>query len=316
MGRKKNEHLEFRFYDPPRETTILPVIGDKWIRKYGSDEDPLHFHNLFEIGICHEGTGTFYLDKEVIKYEPGQVTIVPPDFPHKTVSEGISFWEYLFIDFAELSEMIYSENETEKESRMSILGSHAIVLSADDKSGMKEIVTDVISEFKTRKPFFKETVDSLSRVLFYKIMRLQKEQGTSKEYELSVNDAMLNDNFPHIKPALNYIEQHYSEPMKIKELADSCNLSETHFRRIFAEYVNMPPVDYLNLVRVQKACSIMRRTKHSMDQVAIECGFASTTTFNRNFKKFLGISPYQWKINSANYKSKLQGYKVSALRGW
>lgn len=316
MGRKKNEHVEFRFYDPPRETTILPVIGEKWIRVYGSLEDPLHFHNLYEIGFCHKGTGVFYMDKEEIHYEPGQIIIVPPDYPHKTVSDGINFWEYLFIDFAELAEEIYVDNEAEKENKMALLGNSAIVLAPDDKSGIREIIFDVINEFESRKPYFKETVDSQSRVLFYKIMRIQKEKSSDKEYELSVNDSMLNDNFPHIKPALEYIEQHYNEPMKIKALADSCNLSETHFRRIFADYVNMPPVDYLNLVRIQKACSIMRRTKHSMDQVAIECGFSSTTTFNRNFKKFLGISPYQWKINSSNYKSKIQNYKVSALKGW
>jgi AraC-like DNA-binding protein len=40
------------------------------------------------------------------------------------------------------------------------------------------------------------------------------------------------------------------------------------------------------------------------------------STFNRNFKKYLGTSPYQWKKNKENYKNKLLDYNINALKGW
>ena len=93
-------------------------------------------------------------------------------------------------------------------------------------------------------------------------------------------------------------------------------MSETHFRRIFEACMNMSPVDYINLVRVQKACDLMKKTNDSMDIVAQKVGFATTSTFNRNFKKILNTSPYQWKISPKNYERKLLNYNISARKGW
>ena len=104
--------------------------------------------------------------------------------------------------------------------------------------------------------------------------------------------------------------------MKAAELADICSMSETHFRRIFESYIKMSPMDYVNLIRIQKACELMKKSNDSMDTIAIKCGFTTTSTFNRNFRKFLDTSPYQWKINPENYEHKLLNYRISALKGW
>ena len=80
--------------------------------------------------------------------------------------------------------------------------------------------------------------------------------------------------------------------------------------------MNMAPMDYVNLVRIQKACDLMARSDHSMEEVAMECGFASVSTYTRNFKKLLKTTPYQWKLNKDNYRSSLLTYNISALKGW
>ena len=102
----------------------------------------------------------------------------------------------------------------------------------------------------------------------------------------------------------------------VEELAQECHMSETHFRRLFESCMNMSPVDYINLVRIQKACDLLKKTTDSMDIVAQKVGFTTTSTFNRNFKKFLNTSPYQWKINPENYETKLLNYNISARKGW
>ena len=71
----------------------------------------------------------------------------------------------------------------------------------------------------------------------------------------------------------------------------------------------MSPMDYVNLIRIQRACDLMKKTNDSMDLVAVKCGFSTTSTFNRNFKKYLNTSPYQWKINPSNYEHKLLNFR-------
>ena len=78
----------------------------------------------------------------------------------------------------------------------------------------------------------------------------------------------------------------------------------------------MAPMDYVNLVRIQKACDLMSRKDSSMDIIALECGFTSVSTFTRNFKKILNTTPYQWKLNKDNLRSSLLDYNISALKGW
>lgn len=87
----------------------------------------------------------------------------------------------------------------------------------------------------------------------------------------------------------------------MKELAAACNLSETHFRRLFAGYMGMTPSSYVNLVRVQQACGMMRKTNYSMEEVATRVGYASVSAFNRNFRAITGTSPYQYKKGGADY---------------
>ena len=119
-----------------------------------------------------------------------------------------------------------------------------------------------------------------------------------------------------IRGALEYVDRDYAESIRVADMASKCNMSETHFRRVFEDAINMSPMDYLNLVRIQKACMIMNKTDHSMEVVAAECGFSTFSTFNRNFRKFLNTSPYQWKKNKENYVNKLLDYNINALKGW
>ena len=119
-----------------------------------------------------------------------------------------------------------------------------------------------------------------------------------------------------ISKALTYISINYREPIRIEKLAELCNLSETHFRRIFIEYMNMTPLDYVNMIRIQMACELIRKTNRSMGDIAIKCGYDTISTFNRNFKKITGLTPYQLKNNPENYESKLLRFHISAEKGW
>lgn len=93
-------------------------------------------------------------------------------------------------------------------------------------------------------------------------------------------------------------------------------MSETHFRRIFQETMNMTPVEYVNFVRIRKACELIDKTDISMEEVAGKVGFVTPSTFNRNFRRIVGTSPYQWKKRPDSHERKLAEYKISALKGW
>ena len=313
MGRKKHDTIEFRFYEIPQGQSCLALLGEKWIMVYGKDDKYLHFHNLFEVGYCRNGFGDLILDEKTCKYESGMLSVIPANYPHTTYSVDTNFWEYIFFDVEGVIKQLFPDNPSQQREALQIVNKRADLLYEYQHPEMAELIKRVMEEMRDKPPYYVETTQNLLKTFVLMLIRLQKSMAAEKtEFDENGDMAIMMN----IRPALEYIDSNYAEPIKAADLASSCNMSETHFRRIFQEAINMPPMDYVNLVRVQKSCEILNKTDHSMEVVASECGFASFSTFNRNFRKYLNTSPYQFKKNKENYANKLLDYRINALKGW
>lgn len=311
MGRKKRERLELRFYETPRDEGVLALYGEEWRRAYGAGISTLHFHNLMEIGICREGEGTLILEEREIPFYPGKVTIIPHNYPHTTNSkEGTkSYWEYIFYEPEYVLQELYPGNQVLRMQMQQRISYNAFCLEREDAGEIWEIINTILHLQQEKKEFYRECTRSQLATLTHLIVRLNPKRSTT---EFKKVDAIGEQ----ILPALYHIERQYMYPMKIGELAKICNMSETNFRRVFGTTTNMKPVDYINLVRVQNACRMMQNSYDSMKDIAAKAGFGTVSTFNRDFKKVLGTSPYQWKKHPENYEDKLSNYQISSLKGW
>ena len=317
MGKRKKETMEFRFYEVPQGEAVLALLGDSWIRRYGHDGSVhLHFHNLMEIGYCIDGTGELYLNEERHRYEPSMFSVIPANYPHITVSDGedTNFWEYIFFDPAQVVCELYPDNPICQRHMTEMVNRNALLLKEKENVILLEMIRLVMEEMRGKQPHYTSMVKSMVRGIVLEIIRLNEKRLKMENGIKSESDAPAKSN--RISAALDYVNEHYAEPIQVCELAEACSMSETHFRRLFKKDMNMAPMDYVNLIRIQKACDLMKQSDDSMDTVAMKCGFATTSTFDRNFKKYLATSPYQWKINPENYERKILNFKISALKGW
>lgn len=303
--------MEFRFYEIPQGESALVLYGDSWVRVYGHDEFHLHFHNLTEIGICRYGDGDMYLDNDVYRYHDGALTVIPENFPHITVSDGenSNFWEYIFFDLKSVVEEIFPQNPVYQSEVIESLNKSAMFMEEDKDGELTALIDMIIEEAKNKKPYYQKKIALFLKTLVIDLVR-------KCDVQIEDEQPVKGTNMAQIAAALDYVNKNYDKPMKANELAGICSMSETHFRRVFEEYINMSPMDYVNLIRIQRACELMKKSNDSMDMVAAKCGFATTSTFNRNFKKYLDTSPYQWKINPSNYEHRLLNFRISALKGW
>ena len=92
--------------------------------------------------------------------------------------------------------------------------------------------------------------------------------------------------------------------------------SETHFRRVFTSYMHMSPLEYINKVRIQTACEILKKTDESIADIAYKCGFTTNSTFNRNFRQLMGMSPAEWRKRPENYEQQLLKFDIHSEEGW
>ncbi len=309
MPKKKKQPAEFRFYEIPQNEPVLALMGKKWIQVYGENIDNQHFHNLLEIGLCHYGDGDLVLEDEFYRFGPGMISCIPANYLHVTRSdEGVmAFWEFLFIDVEQALKDCGKRNVQEARDIIEAIHKNAFFIKPEENPIIATIVRSIFDEMQDKKEHYNDCVKGLVYALLFEIARFNGRPMTSNKGK---NGGL------QLERAIEYVEAHYQENFKILELAMECHMSETHFRRVFQEKMNMTPVEYVNFVRVKKACELIDKTDISMEEVAERVGFVTPSTFNRNFRRIIGTSPYQWKKRPDNHEGKLLEYKISALKGW
>ena len=308
---KNRQTIDFRFYDMPQRDPVLVFSGEKWKRIYGENAPNLHFHNILEIGICREGSGRMIYENEERPYEAGAISLIPANCPHNTLNEPghISWWEYIFIDVHAYLQRAYGADEQFMQKCEERIGSRYNLLCADDHPDMRELIDAVIEETNRNEPYMREVRNSYITALLMLMARENRDYTKSRSEEFRARDRQ-------IVQSLKYIGQHYAENLMIADLADNVHMSETHYRRVFRESMNMSPTDYLNMVRIQQACRLLLKTDLPVEIIAERAGFTTMSTFNRNFRSYTNESPLRWKKNHMGASDSIAGFRIRARKGW
>ena len=95
--------------------------------------------------------------------------------------------------------------------------------------------------------------------------------------------------------AQHFIEQHFAEEITVKKLAKLCNISVSTFTRIFKKELYMTPIEYLIEVRLQQAKKLLRRGDIPITQVALRCGFNSSSHLASSFQRVLHMTPSEYR---------------------
>ncbi len=111
-------------------------------------------------------------------------------------------------------------------------------------------------------------------------------------YKKSYNHEMQQyTDYNKIKPAIEYINQHFTESIYIDRLADLCNLSQSHFRRLFVRVTGFSPIQYKNSILYSAARNLIKNEQISISDVSYTLNFPDVYSFSKFFKKHAGISP-------------------------
>jgi AraC family transcriptional regulator len=81
----------------------------------------------------------------------------------------------------------------------------------------------------------------------------------------------------------------------LREIADACGLSTSHFSRAFRRSTGVAPHAWLLHLRVETAKALLRDRKTPLHTIALACGFADQSHFTRVFSRLVGESPGAWR---------------------
>lgn len=97
------------------------------------------------------------------------------------------------------------------------------------------------------------------------------------------------------------IDQNLFSNLLITELATLCGMSISTFQRTFYDLFEQTPSKYILEQRMTKAKEMLRNKNKRISEIAYYCGYNTTSTFNRLFKKHYGFSPSRFRLNEIAY---------------
>jgi AraC family transcriptional regulator len=103
----------------------------------------------------------------------------------------------------------------------------------------------------------------------------------------------------------DYLRANLHRPVKLAELANVACLSEFHFHRVFTAVSGETLNSFTNRLRLEKAARLLRYSKQSLTDIALDCGFSSSATFSRAFRSGYDTSPSQFRKSGEIKKSKI-----------
>lgn len=101
-----------------------------------------------------------------------------------------------------------------------------------------------------------------------------------------------------VKTMLQFIQEHFGEPITMGDIAHSAGVSERECLRCFRQVIGVPPVHYLRQLRVQRAAHLLRHSKETVTAIALACGFDDPAYFTRVFREQMGLTPREYRKNN------------------
>ncbi len=118
----------------------------------------------------------------------------------------------------------------------------------------------------------------------------------SPDYELPV-DGGDGDRLTRV---FQYIRDHLDQPLGRTQLARLVGLSDSAFSRFFVARVGMSLPDYLNEVRIGRACRLLMDGESGVAAIARSCGYGNLANFNRRFRELKDQAPAAWRARLRN----------------
>ena len=98
-----------------------------------------------------------------------------------------------------------------------------------------------------------------------------------------------------ISRAIIYIHTHLNERITVDQIADSVNMSTSHFSRVFREEMQQTPSEYLQCIRLERVKKLLVSSKKTITEIALESGFNSSAYLSTLFMKKYNLTPTAYK---------------------
>ncbi|MFD0713874.1 helix-turn-helix domain-containing protein [Paenibacillus sp. GCM10027626] len=252
-------------------------------------QEPIHWHPTLELCYCLSGHGTVTGMEKRYEIGPGDIILMNNTERHTSQSKPGEACNCLVVcldvrtiqsfDPDLLLPFIYDPASFD----------HLIPAESAAAQEIGPMLQEMNRELQTMGTAYQSIVKSLLFRSCALLLRHYEAKGISSRRKRNASK------FMQLQPALAYIQEHYQEPLQLDEIARVLALSPSRTRHLFLEVIGERFKAYLLQIRIQEAVRLLSETDMTITDIYLSCGFQSSTSFYREFKKLMNRSPQNFR---------------------
>ena len=227
---------------------------------------PAHLHSSFELIAVTEGEMLVTVDKMQYTLSPGKALLVFPDQTHALHTPQHSC--HILCIFSAQRIRAYSN-------------------LLQGKLPMTHIFTP--DPFYVKELFALRGNENVLKTkgLLYSLCAEFDAVVTYRDRDNEKEDLLLK--------IFQFVESNYQKDCSLEALAAHTSYHSVYLSRYFKQHTGLPFTDHVSRYRVNEAAYMLTNTNKKILDLAYECGFESLRSFNRNFKKIMGMTPNEYR---------------------
>lgn len=257
-----------------------------------------HSHDFYEIGYVNNGEGLHYNGKEFQTVKNGSFVLISPEKEHCFVSPESNNIPWVMV-YDCLFTKDFFEDVMNSFINIEALKSSALYNLFENKKTFCIVLSDnSSSEIK----FYMDAIKRKCDLQFGNTDILVKNLLLNMLIEISnIYDAHLalakNTSNPTlgIEHLIRYINVNIDIDLNLNLLADQIHMSPSYLSRYFKQKTGKTISEYIMELRIKRAQDLLLSTTHSITDVCFLCGYSSIANFRKYFKKYVGLSPREFK---------------------
>lgn len=258
--------------------------GDFFIEKSTMKQSMLamHHHTTHELYFLIKGEREYFIEDQFFKIGEGDLVLIPKRQLHRTGGKGAT--RYLI----QFSDEFFSRFFTPAATGDLLTGGPTVFRPDAALADRLNVLFNTLhTEYEKAGRTAGTDADALLAGYLYEILFAMRfaSNGYIKE---AYADA-------RVAQVIKYINENYNHITDIEQIADHFFISKYHLCRIFNKNLGIPLITYLNTIKVREACAMMKRGRSNLTEIAMACGFNSSSYFCKVFKNEKGVSPTEYK---------------------
>jgi len=262
-----------------------------WTHGYPYETVRWHFHPEYEINLITHTSGRFFVGDQTGTFEPGQLCMVGPNLPHNWVSDvpaGQAVAERcVVLQFSGkcIRRGIEAFPELGHLERLLADSQRGILFNDEVAVRAAAMLTDLLAARGFQRVHqFLSLLDVLAQSQGNTLLATPTFRPDPAGYQSST-----------INQVLTHLAEHLGDALGESDLARYAGMEASAFSRFFRRHTGVPFVQYLNRLRVNRACELLITSDKPITEICYACGFNNVSNFNRQFLASKSMPPSQFR---------------------